>query len=700
MTEFKNRELQLVLDLGAPPIPGRDNKPFSILIGLGAANGSRVAITGDICSATDNVLATMDQIEASWQAGDFSLAYVVFWVFPECGLYLSYCQRLGVDPEKHLLEILERARELNARHGAWRVTLQLRGELDSCFIDFPADWSTREKCYANWERFNLTELHFARYKRYGYPPCYGNLTETYPVKDLLTFFTRHGLHLRDYPVDVCCNRGYDVHHNFRWGWPSVSIETMCGSTWNSHLLVAACRGGAKEYGARWGYDVSPWDCMVSPFETMYRRDGRWCGGLSDSLLLRSWMMGYLAGANLLVCEATDRTHFVLDGEPDRNLNNAWGGTMNKRTANDAGDLSPVGRKGVEFGRYVRERHPDRGTPFVPMALVVQGKNGWNTAYSTGGDDVPRPGPDPHFPPYQVWFGKIESTPAEWMIGAFYRAAFEAEPITGLRMDLWREFENPDKYQFISQGRIPIEKAEEGIYLGRTRWGDTMDVFDEYVRAETLSEYPLVVLLGIMPEDDAFWVALEGYVKNGGVVVANLCQIPKAHQHFFGASWEAAAMAGDVVASVAKFESVDGQPWRSREQIRTSVYVSDRGRGRAYLTVRPWAVQSPYDLDQEMVRLIDALHAQVCPVRVSGEPVHWLVNKLNAGWLVSVFNHHETLWRGEISVRDCSGQSEQWTDMPLPANEPGGAVPVEVPPYEFRIFRFAASDRQARIGIGS
>jgi len=690
MTAFSDGKIQLVLDLGAPPTADRDNKPFSILLGLGAANGSRMAIIKDVCPATDNILATMDHLEGQWRTGDFSLAHVVFWVFPETGLYLSYCQRLGVDPEQHLLEVLERARELNLRYGAWRVALQMRGELDSCFIDFPADWSTRALCYANWERFNQTTVHFDRYKRFGYQPCYGHLPATYPVKDLPTFFDRHGLRMQDYPIDVCCNRGYDIHHNFHWGWPSVSIETMCESTWNSHLLVAACRGGAREYAARWGYDVSPWDGLASPFETMYGRDGRWCGGLSASLLLRSWMMGFLAGADYVECEVADRTHFVLDGEPDKNLDTGWGGTNNQRTANDCGDLSPVGSNGVEFGRYVLDRHPERGAPFVPMALVVHSKNGWNAAYSIGADDVVRPDPDAHFPPYQVWFGKLESTPAEWMIGAFYRAAFEAEPITGWRTDLWREIENPDKYQLIKQGRIPMEKAEEGRYLGRTRWGDTMDIFDEYVHAETLCAYPLVVLLGMVPEDDAFWLLLEEYVRNGGIVVANLCQIPQAHQRFFGASWEAATLTGDVVASVANLQTDDCRPWQSRGQVPTSVYVTERGRGKAYLTVQPWAVESPHALDQEMVRLIDALYTQVCPIKVIGEAVHWLANKLNSGWLVSIFNHHETRWRGEISVRDGVGQIEQWTDTPLPAGEPGGAIPVEVPPYEFRIFHFATA----------
>jgi len=213
MSNLKDNNVRLVLDLGEPPYPGKENSPFEILFSLSAASGSRVSIDKRVLPETSNMLELMDRLEEKWSKGDFSVSYMILWIFSETGLFYSHCQKLGMDPGKYLYDILRRAKELNSRYGEWRITLHARGELDSCFIDFPAKWKDIDECYANWEKFNLSDLHFIRYKKYGYQPCYGNLPDNYPIKDLFNFLAKYGFEMKDFPMDVCCNRGFDIHHN-------------------------------------------------------------------------------------------------------------------------------------------------------------------------------------------------------------------------------------------------------------------------------------------------------------------------------------------------------------------------------------------------------------------------------------------------------------------------------------------------------
>ncbi|NQT93983.1 MAG: hypothetical protein HQ559_14575, partial [Lentisphaerae bacterium] len=184
---------RIVLDLGEPPGRTGNVGASSILFAKGAANGTRVAMDKRVLPSTENFLHLLDAIEERWRDGDFSVATTVLWLMPENGFYQLYCRRLSVDPEEHLLEILQRAKGLNDRYGAWRVILQMRGELDSCFVMFPAPWKDRGECHGNWDRFNNTDLCFERYRQYGAPLCWQILPEDYPIRNIVRFLEENNL---------------------------------------------------------------------------------------------------------------------------------------------------------------------------------------------------------------------------------------------------------------------------------------------------------------------------------------------------------------------------------------------------------------------------------------------------------------------------------------------------------------------------
>ena len=122
-----------------------------------------------------NYLETFDRFEKGLEEGVPHFQYLCLWLFPESSYFRKGCVTINVKPDEYMVAILKRAKEITDRYGAGRVTMSLVGELDSCFYDFPADWSTREKCYENWKKFSNTGFHVERYGLYGHQPSWGDI---------------------------------------------------------------------------------------------------------------------------------------------------------------------------------------------------------------------------------------------------------------------------------------------------------------------------------------------------------------------------------------------------------------------------------------------------------------------------------------------------------------------------------------------
>lgn len=88
---------------------------------------------------------------------------------------------------------------------------------------------------------------------------------------------------------------------------------------------------------------------------MFRREG----GLSPSLQRRGLFYGYLAGANFLQTEMARMQLFSVDKEKKAEV------------------LSDRGRAWVEVDAFAR-RHPDRGEPYTPVAILMPFDQGYGT----------------------------------------------------------------------------------------------------------------------------------------------------------------------------------------------------------------------------------------------------------------------------------------------------------------------------------
>ena len=152
-----------------------------------------------------------------------------------------------------------------------------------------------------------------------------------------------------------------------WGAKVIELETTNTSTppneyrWNVQPMFT--RGAARQFGCLWTW-------YVAQFFNGYRKDGTWMNdsvarclwpgkdqkthpeqGISPSLNRRAYFMAYLSGANFV--EQEGWVSSFLEKDPE---------TGNAR-------LTVRGRNFSEYHDFT-VAHPDRGTPYTPVAVLV------------------------------------------------------------------------------------------------------------------------------------------------------------------------------------------------------------------------------------------------------------------------------------------------------------------------------------------
>ena len=178
--------------------------------------------------------------------------------------------------------------------------------------------------------------------------------------------------------------GYGVHYAAEHGARMLGHEA--GESLPSDTMVwAFVRGASKQYDlltvgsisvpTRWG-------------QKFYTRDGtniadtnRVDGpdyGHTEGLIKREWYLAYMCGASLIMLQiglfpqafyehklSGDYEPFIMAGGP----NNPGPGLLEA-------NLTPMGRIHVD-GQEFAVDHPTRGTPYMPVALMLDYDHGWN-----------------------------------------------------------------------------------------------------------------------------------------------------------------------------------------------------------------------------------------------------------------------------------------------------------------------------------
>jgi hypothetical protein len=454
------------------------------------------------------------------------------------------------------------------------------------------------------------------------------------------------------------------HALFGWGVRTLGIETAAVQPVTA-MRVAFVRGAARQYGGNFLYYHAP---NFGDTATTFTKQQNFAGpdhfhhsrygptmGPSLSWYRKNYYLYYMSGASAIYLEQ-GFDQFFKPGPGEHPF-----------------QLNPLGRITEEFLRFAQE-HADRGTPYTPVAFLLDPAHGWDmTDY-------------PQLPLGVSPVNRSDRALRELFLAAYHPAALdEGEPATA------------DRQAFTSAA-----------------FGDVFDVLvaDEK-RADAVDAYRALVVGGRVEWTPAWGARLRAYAEKGGTVVVNAAQVKGLPAELLGVRMQGARAEADDASCLAPGEpatDLGGQVYRyERVEPRGAevlmktpsgdplVTVNRVGRGRVVFS----AVHDLLGLDERLVpaaaHLLAHLASDATPVRVRGE-VEYLVNRNARGWVVTLINNRgvykpqqglaqvNRAESAEVSLEAngaAFGRATEWTaNAELKAD--GGVVKLVVPPGGVRV----------------
>ncbi|HEX3560079.1 MAG TPA: hypothetical protein VHU19_12800 [Pyrinomonadaceae bacterium] len=459
-----------------------------------------------------------------------------------------------------------------------------------------------------------------------------------------------------------------AHALASWGVRTLGMETSAVQP-STAMRVAFTRGAARQFGGDFLYYHAPnfgdtastftaSQSFAGPDHFFHTRYGATLGP-SLSWYRKNYYLYYMAGASAIYLEQ-GFDQFFKPGPGEHPF-----------------QLNPLGRITDEFIRFA-EKHADRGTPYTPIAFLLDPAHGWDMTDW------------PHFPLGVAHLDRSDRALRELFLAAYYPAAIdEGEPATA------------DRQAFTNAA-----------------FGDISDVLVASDKnAEAIEAYRALVVGGRVEWTPAWGERLKDYVRKGGTVVLNAAQVKGLPAELLGVRLLGSTAEADDANCLAPGETqtdLAGQVFRyeriemagAEALIKTPsgdavVTVNRVGRGRVVFC----SVPDLLGLDERLVpaaaHMLAHLLADATPVKVRGD-VEYLVNRNERGWVVTLLNNRgvnkpqqgmaqvDRSKLEEVDILFSSGElksaSEWTTDAPLKTTRAGNdtSVSVEVPPGGVRI----------------
>ncbi|HWS99915.1 MAG TPA: hypothetical protein VN256_06685 [Pyrinomonadaceae bacterium] len=451
-----------------------------------------------------------------------------------------------------------------------------------------------------------------------------------------------------------------AHALGEWGVRTIGVETAAVQP-STAMRVAFTRGAARQYGGPFLYYHAPnfgdtattftkQQDFAGPDNFFHTRYGATMGP-SLSWYRKSYYYYYMAGASAVYLEQ-GFDQFFKPGPGQHPF-----------------QLNPLGRITDEFMRFA-ERHADRGTPYTPIAFLLDPAHGWDmTDY-------------PHWPFGVSQIDRSDRALRELFGAAYYPVSVaEGEPASG------------DRQAYVA-----------------SVFGDIFDVLvASETRKDAIDAYRAVVVGGRVEWSNAWAKRLEDYVREGGTLVLNAAQAKGLPEELTGARLTGTKSEADGALCLAPNEAgtnLHGQVFRyekvepragAQVLMRTQsgdalVTVNRLGGGRVVFVALPDLLGEDERLTPFAAHLLAHLCADATPVRVRGE-VEYLVNRKTRGWVVTLINN-KGVWKPQqgmaqvdrtasvevtLSLKDQAiGQATEWTeDKRLDLSREGGAGVVKL-----------------------
>jgi hypothetical protein len=460
----------------------------------------------------------------------------------------------------------------------------------------------------------------------------------------------------------------DAHALAAWGVRTLGMETSAVQPVTA-MRIAFTRGAARQYGGNFLYYHAPnfgdtattftqAQNFAGPDHFFHTRYGATMGP-SLSWYRKSYYLYYMAGASAIFLEQ-GHDQFFKPGPGEHPF-----------------QLNPLGRITEEFMRFA-EAHPERGTPYTPIAFLLDPAHGWDmTDY-------------PQLPLGVSPVSRADRALRELFLAAYYPAALdEGEPATA------------DRQAFTS-----------------APFGDIFDVLvASEQKADAIDAYRALVVGGRIEWTPAWGARLKAYAEKGGTVVLNAAQVKGLPPELLGIrSLGATSEADDALClapgepktdlagQVFAYERVE--PRGAEVFIKTPsgdplVTINRVGRGRIVF----FTIPDMLGLDERLVpaaaHVLAHLAADATPVRVRGD-VEYLLNRNARGWVVTLINNRGVykpqqglaqVNRSESAEVTLEGDgalfkhATEWTtraELKITNGARGGSVTLSVPPGGVRL----------------
>jgi hypothetical protein len=456
-----------------------------------------------------------------------------------------------------------------------------------------------------------------------------------------------------------------AHALTEWGVRWLGIETAVVQPMFG-MRTAFTRGAARQYGGNFLYYHAP---NFGDTATTFTRQQNFAGpdnffhsrygatmGPSLSWYRKSYYFYYMSGASGIYLEQ-GFDQFFKPGPGDHEF-----------------QLNPLGRITDEFMRFA-ERHPDRGTPYTPIAFLLDPAHGWDmTDY-------------PQWPFEVSQINRSDRALRELFGVAYYPGlVVEGEPATGDRQafvngifgDIFdvlvaSEVQSAGTNNAVQspKSKVQSRRSEAGTRKpGKNSKTDELayegsNIKDEPPPASSRSPHPLApvypldpyqaIVVGGEVELSPKWIQrLSAYVRSGGTLVISSAQIKGVPADLLGVRLTGSTgeahnarclspgePAQDLHGQIFRFEKLE---LKGAQALITStngepfVTVNKVGKGAVVFVAVPDMLGEDERITTFAAHLLAHVFADATPVKVSGD-VEYLVNRNDNGWVVTLFNNN-------------------------------------------------------------
>jgi hypothetical protein len=401
-----------------------------------------------------------------------------------------------------------------------------------------------------------------------------------------------------------------AHALSQWGVNLIGMETAAVMPMTG-MRIAFARGAARQFGGGFVYYHAP---NFGDTATTFTKTQNFAGpdffyhsrygptmGPSLSWYRKNYYLYYMAGASAIYLEQGG-DQFFKPGPGEHPF-----------------QLNPLGRITDEFMRFA-EKHPDRGTPYTPVAFLLDPAHGFEmTDY-------------PHWPFEVSQIDRGDRALRELFGVAYYPGlVVEGEPAIA------------DRQPFIA-----------GLFG---------DIFDVLTAADVqgsrskiqtlLPSYRAVVAGGRIDWSNEWIRRLDEYVRNGGTLLINAAQIKNVPEQLSGvrllnATGEAhnarclapGEESQDLKGQIFRYEKVELKGATTLIDINGQplVTVNRVGKGSVVFAAVPDLLGEDERITPFAAHMLAHVFADAVPVKVTGD-VEYLINRTAGSWVVTMLNNN-------------------------------------------------------------